>query len=403
MKKANQRFYNNKENQLFGFDTPETVDCIRKKIVDKLKCLIDQKLCQYSNVCLIQFGFGNGYLIQDLLNFYSNYSTFNIIGVDYTDDKARLIKDKFSKFKFYKCDVEDRDQLSAFIKKFNNTIPSNVFTIGLMLELIDDLTTTFYKKSDDGTIYELYCNEDLNQKPLFKYISDSFDWFLGNNLIQPKMNRDNLWHKLTFEEKSTINCNVLVDDLSKGDINSEFFMPYHLHTRQILKSLSNISSDQSLIVIDYFKPLSNISPVRVYPRCEGNDKIECALLLIFLGGIYSTWDSFNKSDYFSGCLKFLSLAFIYKFFKDIEDSSNRGQTVNPHLPFNNKHPIFYECSKQQLTTSVNEGQLKSELADVGYLDTHSEELMKSLQVCHSILSGRDFRCIQSSKYNETNY
>ena len=396
MKEANKLFYNNKENQSFGFDTPETVDCIREKIVDKLKCLIDQKLRQDSNVSFIQFGFGNGYLIKDLLNFYSDYSTVNIIGVDYTDDKASLIKDNFSKFKFYKCDVEDHDQLTAFVTKYNKSIGKNVFTILVMLELIDDLTTTFYKKSDDGAIYELYCNKYLNQKPLFKSISDSFDWFLGNNLIQPKTNQDNLWNKLTFEEKSILN-NVRVDDLLKYDINSEFFMPYHLHTRQILKSLSEISSEHSLIIIDYFKPLSNISPVRVYPRCEGNDKIECALLLIFLGGIYSTWDSFNKSDYFSGCLKFLSLAFIYKFFKDIEDSSNRGQTVNPHLPFNNKHPIFYECSKQQLTTSVNEGQLKSELADVGYLNTHSEELMKSLQLFHPILSGRDFRYIQSSK------
>ena len=111
---------------------------------------------------MIQFGFGNGYLIQDLLNFYSNYSTVNTIGVDYNDDKARLIKDNFSKFKFYECDVENHDQLTAFITKYNKSIGENVFTILVMLELIDDLTTTFYKKSDDGIIYELYCNKYSN-------------------------------------------------------------------------------------------------------------------------------------------------------------------------------------------------------------------------------------------------
>ena len=58
---------------------------------------------------------------------------------------------------------------------------------------------------------------------------------------------------------------------------------------------------------------------------------------------------------------------------------------------------FKKYSEQQLTTSVNEGQLKSELANAGYLNIHSEELMTYLKGCHPILSGRDFRYIQSSK------
>ena len=100
---------------------PRTVDCIRNKIVDKLKLLINQQLHNHSNVCLIQFGFGNGYLIQDLLNSYRSNSMVKIIGVNYTDDKARLIKKYFSNFEFHKCDVEDSDQLSAFINHYNNS------------------------------------------------------------------------------------------------------------------------------------------------------------------------------------------------------------------------------------------------------------------------------------------
>ena len=68
MHDANKAFYNNKNNKSLGFITPETVDCIRNKIVDKLKLLINQQFI--SNVCLIQFGFGNAYLIQDLLSSY---------------------------------------------------------------------------------------------------------------------------------------------------------------------------------------------------------------------------------------------------------------------------------------------------------------------------------------------
>ena len=293
MHDANKAFYNNKNNKSLGFITPETVDCIRNKIVDKLKLLINQQLYNHSNVCLIQFGFGNGYLIQDLLSSYRANSMVKIIGVDYCDDKVKLINQRFSNFEFHKCDVEDDVQLSAFINHYNHSKPNNVFTIVLMIELLDDLTTTFYKYSDNGNIHELYCKKYMNQKPLFKRIADSIGLVLGNDLFSGETNCDYLWHKLVFEERPVAHTQDLVLHSKNVGINSKFFMPFHVHTRQVFKSLSGISSPQRLIIIDYFKLLSDTSPVRVYPRCKSNSTLNGVLLLSFLYGVFSTFDSFN--------------------------------------------------------------------------------------------------------------
>ena len=68
-------------------------------------------------------------------------------------------------------------------------------------------------------------------------------------------------------------------------------MSFHVNTQKIFSFLSDISSPQRLIIIDYFKLLSDTSPVRVYPRCKSNST---TLLLSFLYGVFSTFDSFNK-------------------------------------------------------------------------------------------------------------
>ena len=65
-----------------------------------------------------------------------------IIGVDYCDDKVKLINQR-SNFEFHKCDVEDDTQLSAFINHYNHSKPNNVFTIVLMIELLDDQQQLF--------------------------------------------------------------------------------------------------------------------------------------------------------------------------------------------------------------------------------------------------------------------
>ena len=41
----------------------------------------------------------------------------------------------------------------------------------------------------------------MNQKPLFKRISDSIGLVLRNDLFSGETNWDYLWHKLVFEEK----------------------------------------------------------------------------------------------------------------------------------------------------------------------------------------------------------
>jgi SAM-dependent MidA family methyltransferase len=396
MHDANKAFYNNENNKSLGFITPETVDCIRNKIVDKLKLLINQQLHNHSNVCLIQFGFGNGYLIQDLLNSYRSNSMVKIIGVDYTDDKARLIKKGVSNFEFHKCDVEDSDQLSAFINHYNKTKPNNVFTIVLMLELIDDLTTTFYKYSDNGNIHELYCNQYRNQKPLFKQIADSIGLVLGNDLLSSETCHHYFWHKLTFEDMPVTHTQDLEFHLRNVGINSKFFMPFHINTRQIFKSLSGISSPQCLIIIDYFKFLSDTSPVRVYPQCKSNSTLNGVLLLSFVFGIVSTFDSFNKGYVFTGMLKFGVLVAFYRLFKQIDDSFTRGQSANPNLGFN-RHPIFYKYSEQQLTSSVNEAQIKTELEETGYSTEACGELGSRLNIEHPIFFGNDFKWLELSK------
>ena len=65
------------------------------------------------------------------------------------------------------------------------------------------------------------------------------------------------------------------------------------------------------------------------------------------------------------CLNLLSWLLFYKLFQQIDDSLNRGQVANPYLQFN-KYPLFYKHSEQQLTTSVNEDQIKIELVETGY-------------------------------------
>ena len=396
MHDANKAFYNNKNNKSLGFITPETVDCIREKIVDKLKRLINQQLYNHSNVCLIQFGFGNGYLIQDLLSSYRFNSMVKIIGVDYCDDKVKLINQRFSNFEFHKCDVEDSNQLSAFINHYNNSKPNNVFTIVLMIELLDDLTTTFYKYSDNGNIHELYCKKYMNQKPLFKRIADSIGLVLGNDLFSGETNCDYLWHKLAFEERPVAHTQDLVLHSKNVGINSKFFMPFHVHIQKIFSSISEIPSPQHLIIIDYFKFLSDTSPVRVYPQFKSNSILNGVLLLSLLYGVFSTFDSFNKGYAVSGVFKFCVLVAFYKLFQRIDDSFTRGQTANPNLGFN-RHPIFYKYSEQQLTSSVNEAQIKSELVETGYSTEAYGELGSCLNIQHPILLGEDFKWLESSK------
>tara|TARA_A100001015_G_scaffold34238_1_gene37926 strand:- start:1636 stop:2895 length:1260 start_codon:yes stop_codon:yes gene_type:complete len=394
----NKSFYGNAGSVGLPFKTPETEFVIRSAVVEKMIHFIDQKFNQYDNICFIQLGFGSGHLIRDLLTHYHGNASFKVIGIDYTDTKVNQLQRDFQSFHFENMNVETESDVIAFVKNYNNDVKArNVFTFIMMLELVDDLTTTFYKNIA-GKLHELYGKEESNVRPLFTYNSqEQLLSLMGFDVKdRPYTTSSHLnWNKISFKN-CQIDDQLPLPKLYQSGLNDTFWMSYHLKLPIIIESLSKISTDQLLMVIDYGKnSTKNTPPVRVYPiavnSSENNFFSTFPKYLLF----YCIAKSINDNDLFTLFLSFLSLLAFQNFLDPFKDSWTSGQVPYGDASFKAK-PLFCQYGRQQLTANTNSDQVISNLTEFGY-DCSSNEFSTSFNVQHDILSGGHYFFIEAHK------
>lgn len=267
-----------------------------------------------------------------------------------------------------------------------------------MLELVDDLTTTFYKNIA-GKLHELYGKEEKNIRPLFTYNSKEqllslmrFD--LKEQLYLSSSNIK--WNKISFE-----NCQIedhhLSAKLSKCGLNDAFWMSYHIKLPNIIESLSKITTDQSLILIDYGKnSTKNTSPIRVYPIAINSSENNCFSTIPKLVLFFYIAKSIYENDLGTLFLTFLCLLAFQKILEPFEESWTTGQVPYGDSIFKAK-PLFCQYGLQQLTANTNSDQVIKNLIQSNY-DYSIDELSNSLKIKHDIINGGHYFFIQAEKY-----